>query len=222
MTSARSRQRLVDRLAATGRFDARVLAAMKAVPRHDFVDEAMASRAYDDIALPIGHGQTISQPTIVAEMTTLLVADVSSEADIHDTLGPILEIGTGSGYQAAVLAEMGATVVTVERVEPLYRLSRARLSKLGYTRVDVRLARDKSIGLPYRAPFARILVTAGADRFPVELFEQLADDGRMIVPIASDVGQRLYSIRRQGDQAQSQAFDAVSFVPLIQPNLPSD
>ncbi|NNC23338.1 protein-L-isoaspartate(D-aspartate) O-methyltransferase [Salinisphaera sp. USBA-960] len=212
MASARSRERLIERLAATGTFDPRVLEAMKAVPRHEFVDEAMASRAYDDSALPIGHGQTISQPTIVAEMTTLAIAGME-DTTVSDQ---VLEIGTGSGYQAAVLAELGASVVTMERVEPLYRLSRARLARLGYRRVEARLASQDVVGLPSRAPFKHIVVTAGADHFPTELFEQLADGGCMILPLAAEGGQRLYRIRRDGHTAVREVHDAVSFVPLIQ------
>lgn len=209
MASARSRERLVDRLAQSGRVDSQVLTAMNAVPRHEFVDEAMASRAYDDSALPIGLGQTISQPTIVAEMTTLIIAD-----GIPDR---VLEIGTGSGYQAALLAELGATVFTVERVEPLYRLARKRLADMGYQRVKTRLAPEDEIGLPREAPFDRIVVTAGADHFPDALFEQLADGGCMILPLADAGGQQLYRVRRHGDQAVREALDAVSFVPLVQP-----
>ncbi len=208
MASARSRTRLIERLRAVGVEDERVLAAMGEVPRHCFVDEAMTSRAYDDTALPIGYGQTISQPFIVAEMTRLLIGD--------EQLDNVLEIGTGSGYQAAVLSHLVGTVYTVERIEPLYQLARARFAELGYRNIRTRLARGDALGLADYGPFDAILVTAGADAMPVSLYEQMRDGARMVVPVAAGECQRLIVVRRQGDQFSQETLDAVSFVPLIE------
>lgn len=209
MASARSRARLIARLEQLGIRDERVLEAMNRVPRHMFVDEAMTSRAYDDTALPIGYGQTISQPYIVAQMTSLLLAD-----GVPDN---VLEIGTGSGYQAAVLAELVATVYTVERIKPLYDQARRRFAELGYRNIRPREARDDVLGLPSYGPFDVILVTAGAEALPTSLYEQMAEQGRMIVPVgASGGGQRLVVVRRQGQSFQREDLDPVSFVPLIE------
>ena len=207
MASARSRARLVERLRALGIDDERVLDAINRVPRHEFVDEAMTSRAYDDTALPIGYGQTISQPYIVGEMTRLLIGEGVPEQ--------VLEIGTGSGYQAAVLAEIVPTVYSVERVEPLYEQARRRFARLGYRNIRVRLAREDVLGLPDYGPFEAILVTAGAESLPTGLLEQLAEGGRMIVPVGASGDQRLIVVRRENDTFVRETLDAVSFVPLI-------
>ena len=208
MASARSRARLVERLRGLGIDDETVLAAIEKVQRHQFVDEAMTSRAYDDTALPIGYGQTISQPYIVAQMTSLLIAEGRPEN--------VLEIGTGSGYQAAVLAEILPSIYTVERIQPLYERARRRFAELGYRNVRARLARDGVLGLPDYGPFDAILVTAGADRLPKALYAQIADGGRMIVPVGPSGDQRLMVIYRDGANYREQALDAVSFVPLIE------
>ncbi|MBO9469209.1 protein-L-isoaspartate(D-aspartate) O-methyltransferase [Endozoicomonas sp. G2_2] len=208
MASARSRARLVERLRGLGIDDETVLAAIEKVQRHQFVDEAMTSRAYDDTALPIGYGQTISQPYIVAQMTSLLIAEGRPEN--------VLEIGTGSGYQAAVLAEILPSIYTVERIQPLYERARRRFAELGYRNVRARLARDGVLGLPDYGPFDAILVTAGAERLPKALYAQIADGGRMIVPVGPSGDQRLMVIYRDGANYREQALDAVSFVPLIE------
>lgn len=209
MASARSRDRLITRLAESGVADQRVLEAMRRVPRHMFVDEAMTSRAYDDTALPIGYGQTISQPYIVAQMTSLLLADGIPQ---H-----MLEVGTGSGYQAAVLAELVDTVYTVERVDALYKLARRRLSELGFRNIHVRRASDDVLGLPIYAPFDAILVAAGAEELPQSLCAQLADGGVMIIPVSGqDQSQRLIRVRRRGDDFLCDELEPVSFVPLIE------
>ena len=207
MTSERTRKRLVQRLRAAGAGNERVLAAMERVPRHCFIDEAMANRAYDDTALPIGHAQTISQPYVVAHMTALLLGD--------DDLDTVLEIGTGSGYQAAVLAELVRTVYSVERVAPLQKKARQRLKEQGYYNVRVRLAEGDSMGLPGYAPFDGILVTAGAETIPEALVAQLREGARMVVPVGPQGQQRILVITRRGDGYDQQALDAVSFVPLI-------
>lgn len=209
MASARSRARLIERLRTLGVAREQVLQAMEDTPRHLFVDEAMSSRAYDDTALPIGHGQTISQPFIVAQMTDLLLGDGSEPPET------VLEIGTGSGYQAAVLSQLVHAVYTVERVAPLYRLARRRLSQLRYHNVHVRPAREDRLGLPGYGPFDAIVVTAGAALLPEVLYEQMNDGARLIVPVGESGNQRLIEVRRDGDQFVQQALEAVSFVPLV-------
>lgn len=207
MASERSRQRLVDRLRDVDAGNERVRAAMSRVPRHRFVDEAMASRSYDDTALPIGYGQTISQPFVVAHMTALLL----DEGEPPQT---VLEVGTGSGYQAAVLAELVRTVYSVERIPALYRQARARLGELGYRNVRLRLA-DGSVGLPDYAPFDGIMVTAGAETLPESLLEQLADGGRLVAPVGAQGMQRLVVIERRDGEFSRRELDPVSFVPLL-------
>lgn len=210
MASARSRARLVSRLEQLGIRDQRVLDAMNRVPRHMFVDEAMTSRAYDDTALPIGWGQTISQPYIVAQMTSLVLAEHRPD---H-----VLEIGTGSGYQAAVLAELIDTVYTVERIKPLHDQARRRFGELGYRNIRAREAREDVLGLPSYGPFDVILVTAGADQLPTSLYEQMAEQARMIVPVGAPDGggQRLVVVHRNGQSFTREDLDPVSFVPLIE------
>ncbi|MDA3921445.1 MAG: protein-L-isoaspartate(D-aspartate) O-methyltransferase [Salinisphaera sp.] len=208
MASARSRTRLVERLRSLGIEDERVLEAMEKVPRHLFVDEAMTSRAYDDTALPIGYGQTISQPFIVAQMTQLLIAESIPET--------VLEVGTGSGYQAAVLAELVPHVYTVERVKPLYERVRTRLAKLGYRNVRARLANEQELGLSTYGPFDAILVAAGAETLPTSLYEQMADGARLVIPVGASGEQRLIVVRRSGDYFSQEDLDPVSFVPLIE------
>ncbi|MGB1581185.1 MAG: protein-L-isoaspartate(D-aspartate) O-methyltransferase [Nevskiales bacterium] len=206
MTSERRREALVNQLRNEGIKNERVLEAISRVPRHAFVDEAMASRAYVNTALPIGHGQTISQPFVVARMTELLLEDRS--------FGNVLEIGTGSGYQTAVLAELGMTVYTVERIQPLYEQTRSRLRAMGYSRVRCRLS-DGSWGIPNYAPFDAILVTAGAQSLPQALVEQLGDGGRMVAPVGADGKQRLLVIDREGEHCVERSLDPVVFVPLL-------
>lgn len=208
MASARSRARLIERLRGLGAAREQVLTAMEDTPRHLFVDEAMSSRAYDDTALPIGYGQTISQPFVVAQMTELLLGDGEPPATV-------LEIGTGSGYQAAVLSRLVDTLYTVERIEPLYRLARRRMAQLGCRNVRVRLADDDTLGLPGYGPFDAILVAAGAQTVPQPLYGQMAEGARMVVPVGGGGHQRLTVVRRQGDRFEQEALEAVSFVPLI-------
>ena len=206
MTSDRSRQKLLEQLRADGISNEKVLEALGRVPRYAFIDEALASKAYVNTALPIGHGQTISQPYVVARMTELLLA----ERNFRN----VLEIGTGSGYQAAVLAEMGLTVYSVERVKPLYEKTRQLMRALGYTRVRCRLS-DGSWGLPDYAPFDAVLVTAGAETLPTALLDQLEDGGRLVAPIGPAGQQRILVIDREGRKFRKQEFDAVVFVPLL-------
>jgi protein-L-isoaspartate(D-aspartate) O-methyltransferase len=205
MTSQRTRRRMVERLRDQGIGDERVLAAMAAVPRHLFVEEALASRAYEDTALPIGFGQTISQPFVVAKMVETLLAGKPP--------GKILEIGTGCGYQAAVLAQVFPEVYSIERIKAL--LERARSNLLGLRLANLRLAHgDGHAGLEKAAPFQSIIVAAAARGVPDALLRQLAPGGRMVLPLASGGAQRLVLVERNGRGFVESELDAVRFVPM--------
>ena len=206
MTSQRARDRMIERLRAEGGIgDERVLTAMRTVPRHLFIDEALASRAYEDTALPIGNGQTISQPWVVARMTAALVE--------HGMPERVLEVGTGSGYQAAVLATLGLETYSVERIEELLRVARRRLRNLG---LNVRTKHDDGrAGWPEYAPFGGILVTAGAAALEPALFEQLPEGGTLVAPIGAANGQRLLRVRRIDGELVREDLGAVVFVPLL-------
>lgn len=203
-----ARERMVaEQLASPHRdiTDARVLAAMRKVPRHELVPERYRSRAYDDSPLPIGHGQTISQPYIVAFMTEQL----------HPQPGEkVLEVGTGSGYQAAVLAEFGAKVYTIEIVEELAGRAKADLNRLGYTNVHVR-AGDGYRGWPEEAPFDAVIVTCAPENVPQPLIEQLKDGGRMIIPVGSRYGQQeLVLLEKAEGELKQESVLPVMFVPM--------
>jgi protein-L-isoaspartate(D-aspartate) O-methyltransferase len=215
MTSQRVRDRLIERLRGNGITDERVLNALRAVPRHLFVDEALATRAYEDTALPIGHGQTISQPWVVAKMTQTLL-------EMHDGSGPrpsstpmrVLEIGTGSGYQAAILAALGLEVFTVERIGDLLRTARKRFRTLGF---NIRTKHDDGrIGWPELAPFDAIIVTAAAPSLVEALTAQLAPGGTLVAPVGASSGQSLVRLRKDESGAIDEAQLApVVFVPLL-------
>ena len=206
MTSQRTRDRLINRLIEEGISDERVLEVIRNTPRHIFMDEAMASRAYEDTALPIGHGQTISQPYIVAKMTeALLMPEVPSK---------VLEIGSGSGYQTAVLAQLVDQVYSVERISYLLGLARQRLQQLQLYNVHFRLG-DGYAGWEKQAPFDAIIVTAAPEQIPKQLIQQLVPGGRMIIPVGSGLQQRLVLITRTGDGFEEQELDKVSFVPMV-------
>ena len=210
MTSQRTRSRMVERLREGGISDERVLAAMAAVPRHLFVEEALASRAYEDSALPIGFGQTISQPYVVARMIEALAADRPAQK--------VLEVGTGCGYQAAVMAHVFPEVYSIERIKELHE--RARRNLLALRLANLRLAYgDGYKGLEQAAPFHSIVVAAAAPRVPEALVSQLAVGGRMILPLAGDSGekrgeQRLVLIERSGRGLKESELDPVRFVPM--------
>ena len=205
MTSQRTRGRMVERLREQGIGDERVLAAMAAVPRHVFVEEALASRAYEDTALPIGFGQTISQPYVVARMIEVLLEKQAP--------GKILEIGTGCGYQAAVLAHVFPEVYSVERIRGL--LERARQNLLALRLKNLRLAHgDGYAGLEAAAPFQSIIVAAAAPRVPDALLRQLAPGGRMVLPLRVGGSQRLRLVERNGRGFVESELDAVRFVPM--------
>jgi protein-L-isoaspartate(D-aspartate) O-methyltransferase len=205
MTSQRTRTRMIDRLREQGIRDEIVLAAIAAVPRHVFVEEALASRAYEDTALPLGHQQTISQPFIVARMIEVLRAGRE--------LGKTLEIGAGCGYQAAVLAQLTDQVYAVERIEPL--LVKAKLNLAAIKQMNVHLTyADGQFGLPEAAPFDTIIVAAATARVPPVLLQQLALGGRMILPLGGGE-QVLALIERRADGYVESRLDSVRFVPLL-------
>ena len=203
---ARERERMVEQqLAARGISDGRLLDAMGRVPRHLFVEEALRDQAYRDHPLPIGEGQTISQPFIVARMTELLRLTGKEK---------VLEIGTGSGYQAAVLAELAARVCTVERIPRLAARARQTLEALGYSNVWVRTA-NGTFGWPDEAPFDRILVAAGGPAVPPPLFEQLAEGGRMVMPVGEVDSQRLQVIEKIRGEMRVTDDSGCVFVKLV-------
>ncbi|MGK2924532.1 MAG: protein-L-isoaspartate(D-aspartate) O-methyltransferase [Lysobacterales bacterium] len=206
MTSQGTRDRLVRRLRDHGIRDERVLQAIAATPRHEFVDEALSSRAYEDTALPIGLGQTISQPWVVAKMTEAVLDGGSP--------GKVLEVGTGSGYQAAILACLVPQLFTVERIEELLKLARRRFHKLGLHNIYTRHA-DGHLGWPSQAPFDGIIVTAAASHVPAELVEQLKVGGLLVVPVERGGMQRLLAIRRSEEGSEETDLGGVIFVPLL-------
>jgi protein-L-isoaspartate(D-aspartate) O-methyltransferase len=206
MTSARTRERLVQRLQDQGIADQRVLDRIRTVPRHLFMDEALASRAYEDTALPIGFGQTISQPYVVARMTEALLAG--------GTVGKVLEIGTGCGYQTAVLAPLVKEIYTIERISSLLGKARRTLRELRIRNVNFRHD-DGHVGWAARAPFDVILLTAAPHAVPPALFEQLAVGGRLIAPVGAEGRQELYRYTKGETKIDRQSLGAVSFVPLV-------
>jgi protein-L-isoaspartate(D-aspartate) O-methyltransferase len=197
---------LIEKLRAEGIHDERVLKVMEKVPRHEFVDEALKERAYENSALPIGHAQTISQPAVVALMTQALLGG--------QKLKRVLEVGTGSGYQTAVLAELVETVFSVERIKPLTEVARKRMAVLGYRNVHFGYADGMGGWLPY-APYDGIIVTAGADKVPPALLTQLAVGGRLIIPVGPQGRQSLRLIERSARGLTDIDLAAVSFVPLL-------
>lgn len=206
MTSQRTRTRLVERLREQGITSERILDTIRQTPRHAFIDEALSHRAYEDTALPIGFSQTISQPYVVARMTELLLAD--------GEISKVLEVGTGSGYQTAILASLVDTVYTVERISGLLTRARARLGAVGYRNIHFKHT-DGGMGWPERGPFDAILVTASPREVPASLIEQLADNGRMLVPVGEARRQELMLVTRCGDEIEQQVMEPVKFVPLL-------
>jgi protein-L-isoaspartate(D-aspartate) O-methyltransferase len=206
MTSQRARDRLIAHLREEGIADPRVLDVIRTTPRHLFIDEALSSRAYENTALPIGLGQTISQPWVVARMTELLI-----ERDIPKR---VLEIGTGSGYQAAVLSALVEQVYTVERIEELLRQARRRFRSMKIENIRSRHD-DGNIGWPAEAPFEAIVLTAAGETVPRKLLDQLADGGVLVAPLGPPGKQKLTRVRREGDALVSDELDEVSFVPLL-------
>jgi len=206
MTSARTRDRLVQRLREQGITDLRVLERVRVLPRHIFVDEALASRAYEDTALPIGFGQTISQPFIVARMTEALLQG--------GPLGRVLEIGTGCGYQTAMLAPFAERIFSVERVEPLLNRAKERAKELDLRNVRFRHG-DGMKGWPTQAPFDGILAAAAPLTLPDALVQQLAPGGRLIVPVGAEGQQQLIRLTRRENGVLREVLGPVAFVPLL-------
>jgi protein-L-isoaspartate(D-aspartate) O-methyltransferase len=206
MTSQRTRDRLVQRLREKGIEDLSVLDVMRRTPRHLFVDEALSSRAYEDTALPIGYSQTISQPYIVARMSEELIRGQVPHK--------VLEVGTGSGYQTAVLAQLVVEVYTVERIDALVKTARLRLRELGLSNVRMKHS-DGSWGWAQQAPFDAILVTAAPPEIPPALLEQLADGGRLVIPVGGGRSQTLAVVTRRGTICEREDLEEVNFVPLL-------
>jgi protein-L-isoaspartate(D-aspartate) O-methyltransferase len=207
MTSARTRDRLVERLRAHGIRSEAVLNQIRKVPRHLFVDEALASRAYEDTALPIGHGQTISQPYVVAKMTEALLDGFEGEK--------VLEIGTGCGYQTAVLASLVKKIYSVERIPELLRKTKQRLRDLDIYNVQFRPG-DGWEGWPKYAPYDGIIIAAAAPVVPQKLLEQLAPAGRLVMPVGAPGYQELTLVTQHHDRFEETSLGGVSFVPLVQ------
>jgi protein-L-isoaspartate(D-aspartate) O-methyltransferase len=205
MTSRRTRDRLAARLREQGISNERVLALIAETPRHIFIDEALAHRAYEDTALPIGHGQTISQPFVVALMTQLLM-EVNPRR--------VLEIGTGCGYQTAILARLCDKVFTIERVEALVPRAQERFAALGLRNVISKVG-DGHEGWEVHAPFDGIIVTAAPPQIPEKLLAQLAEGGRMVVPVGAEGVQQLKVIDRTPDGLEESTRESVRFVPLL-------
>lgn len=206
MTSQRTRDRMLARLREQGIKDEVTLAAMGEIPRHIFIDEALSTRAYEDVSLPIGFGQTISQPYTVAKMTEILRAG--------RYLKKVLEIGTGCGYQTAVLSRVAIEIFSVERISPLLMKARNHLRELKMRNIKLKHA-DGTMGLPELAPFDGIIVTAAASRVPEDLLQQLAVGGRMVIPVGISE-QTLYLIERLNENDyQHTKIEAVKFVPLL-------
>jgi protein-L-isoaspartate(D-aspartate) O-methyltransferase len=206
MTSARTRERLVQRLREQGIHDLRVLERIRSLPRHIFVDEALASRAYEDTALPIGWGQTISQPYIVARMTQALLSG--------GLPGKVLEVGFGCGYQTAVLAPFAEKIFSIERVEPLVAPTRERLKELQIRNVKLKHG-DGMKGWPTQAPFDGIIVAAAPLAVPDALLNQLAIGGRLVVPVGPEGQQQLLRLTRRENGFHKEMLGAVAFVPML-------
>lgn len=205
MTSQRTRDRLIHRLRESGIENMAVLDVMRDIPRHLFLDEALAHRAYEDTALPIGYSQTLSQPYIVARMTELLLAG--------GPMGDVLEVGTGSGYQTAVLSALVNRVYSVERIQPLQDRARGLLRQLGIRNVHFKHA-DGGFGWPQRGPFDGILSTAAPQRLPAELVEQLKPGGRLVIPVGDRRGQQLCLVEKRERDWEVLEVEPVMFVPL--------
>ncbi len=212
MTSQRTRERLVGRLLEQGIKHWGVLDVVRSTPRHIFLDEALSHRAYEDVALPIGYNQTISQPYIVAKMTEAVLDNHPALA--QGKLGKVLEVGTGCGYQTAIIAALANKVYSVERIKPLLEKARKNIRLLGLHNVQFKHD-DGSMGWKEKGPFDAIIAAAAPQYVPPELLEQLADGGRLIIPVGGETSQELRLITRQGDEFHTQVIASVRFVPLF-------
>lgn len=206
MTSQRTRDRLIDRLREQGIRNESVLEVMRSTPRHIFIDEALASRAYEDTALPIGQGQTISQPYIVARMTEALLGE-------DELPKKVLEVGTGSGYQTAILARLVEQVYSVERIDALMQQARVRFQELELRNIRLKHS-DGNWGWSDYSPYDGIIVTAAPQQVPKPLYDQLALGGRLVIPVGKQGNQQLLVVTRTSNGFDSKTLDLVSFVPL--------
>ena len=207
MTSKRTRERLLGRLVEQGILNMQVLDVMRSTPRHIFLDEALSHRAYEDVALPIGYGQTISQPYVVARMTE--IASTSGQLD------SVLEIGTGCGYQTAVISRIAKKVYTIERIKPLLERAKKNLKLLGIKNVEYK-HEDGSLGWAEKAPFDAIITTAAPQTIPGELYQQLSPEGgSLVIPVGGDNQQDLKHIVRSGQKIHTENLGSVRFVPLL-------
>ncbi len=207
MTSRRTRERLLGRLVEQGIVNMQVLDVIRSTPRHIFLDEALSHRAYEDVALPIGHGQTISQPYVVARMTEI--------ASNSGRLDSVLEIGTGCGYQTAVISKIAKKVYTIERIKPLLERAKKNLKLLGIRNVEYR-HEDGSLGWEEKAPFDAIITTAAPQTIPDELYQQLSPEGgSLVIPVGGDNQQDLKHIVRSGQKIHTENLGSVRFVPLL-------
>ena len=207
MTSLRTRERLLGRLMEQGIKNMQVLDIIRSTPRHIFLDEALSHRAYEDVALPIGYGQTISQPYVVAKMTEIVSAS--------RRLKSVLEIGTGCGYQTAVISRIAEKVYTIERIKPLLDRAKKNLKLLGIRNVEFKHD-DGSLGWEERAPFDAIITTAAPQMVPVELYQQLSpEEGSLVIPVGVDNQQDLQHIVKSGQSIRTENLGSVRFVPLL-------
>lgn len=211
MTSQRTRERLVGRLIEQGISDWTVLDVIRSTPRHIFLEEALAHRAYEDVALPIGYNQTISQPYIVAKMTEAVMRN--HPALVQGKLGTVLEVGTGCGYQTSIIAPLAQKVYSVERIKPLLEKARKNIKLLGLHNVQFKHD-DGSLGWKEKGPFDAIIAAAAPQQVPQELLAQLAEGGRLIIPVGGEDVQELRLITRVGNDFHTEVVAAVRFVPL--------
>lgn len=207
MTSLRTRERLVQRLIEQGITQIGVLEAIRTTPRHLFIEEALSHRAYEDVSLPIGFNQTISQPYIVARMTEVILSNTKEEANI-------LEIGTGCGYQTAILAQLVKRVYSLERISPLLEKTKTRMSNLGISNIKLKCA-DGQYGWPQHAPFDAIIITAAAESVPKALLKQLAEGGVIVIPVGNAEKQELKVYRKVEGEVIAESLEPVYFVPLL-------
>ena len=207
MTSLRTRERLVQRLIEQGIQQISVLEALRVTPRHLFIDEALSHRAYEDVSLPIGFGQTISQPYIVARMTEVLLGVIGSESRV-------LEIGTGCGYQSTVLAQLVKHVYTLERIAPLQQKAKEIISEIGVRNIQFKNA-DGHYGWPQFAPYEGIIATAAAEKVPDYLIDQLADGGALVIPIGDEKTQNLMLYCKKDNEISETLIESVYFVPFL-------
>ena len=213
MTSLRTRERLVQRLIDQGIQQIAVLEAIRTTPRHLFIEEALAHRAYEDVSLPIGFDQTISQPYIVARMTEIVLSALAKGGSLEKA--NVLELGTGCGYQTTILAQLVKRVYSIERISALLQKTKERLAELGVNNIQLKCA-DGRYGWPQHAPFDAIITTAAAPSIPKALVEQLAEGGMIVIPVGDSQGQELQVCRKLNGKVEVESIEPVVFVPLLE------